>query len=117
MHFSFVGFSQEKEFRMFEFETIAPDRTRTRLTVEADLALIRRYAIGLQDLPLLCQGLLERRDEGDTAPTMALTEEEIGLYCRAARDTAAQEQKQKRFPTHRSPSDIIGTQSALTERP
>ena len=63
MQFVLVGFSSDLGFRVFSFEGIAEDRTRTRFAVRTDLALIRNYGIRVQELPILCRGLLERRDE------------------------------------------------------
>lgn len=110
MQFILMGFSQDSQdmgFRMFAFEGIAADRTRTEFTVRADLALIRTYGIRVQELPLLCRGLLERRAEGQERRTLTFTEEEMRLYandCAAAREAAAL----KRKPWHRPPTDHIG---------
>jgi hypothetical protein len=60
MQFVLVGFTQDAGFRVFAFEGIGEDRMRTKFTVRADLALIRGYEIRVQELPLLCRGLLER---------------------------------------------------------
>lgn len=55
MQYILTGFTQEMGFRVFAFERIGDDRLRTKFTVKADLALIRRYGIRLQDLPLMCR--------------------------------------------------------------
>ncbi len=61
MQFVLSGFTQEMGFRVFRFEGVAADRPRTRtvFTVRAERALIRRYGIQIQELPLLCRGLLD----------------------------------------------------------
>ncbi len=107
MQFILTGFTQETGFRVFAFEGIAGDRTRTAFTVRTDLALIRRYGIRVQELPLLCRGLLERRDEGGQERTMTFTEEGMRLHannCAAERDAA-----QKRKSTYRPPANPAGT--------
>ena len=59
--FQFVstGFTQEAGCRVFTYEVLSQDRVRTRFTVRADLALSRQFGIQLQELPLLCMGILE----------------------------------------------------------
>ncbi|HTR35125.1 MAG TPA: hypothetical protein VMH80_04445 [Bryobacteraceae bacterium] len=101
MRFILTGFTQDFGFRVFAFERIGENRTRTACTVRADLALSRRYGIQMQELPLLCRGLLERRDEGDDLPAMTFTEDEMRLYMqerRAAREAAALKRKPPRKP-------------------
>jgi len=96
MQFVLTGFTQETGFRVFAFEGIAADRTRTAFTVKTDLDLSRRYGIRVQELPLLCRGLLEQRemsqdDCGGQRNTMTFTEEGMRLHadnCAAARDAA-----------------------------
>jgi len=107
MQYILTGFTQDLGFRVFAFERIGEDRLRTRFTVRADLALIRRYGIRLQDLPLMCRGLLDRSNEGgsnesDDKRTFIFTEDEMSLYERtslAAREAAAQKKRPPRRPT------------------
>ena len=80
MQYILTGFTQDMGFRVFAFERIGDDRLRTNFTVRADLALIRRYGIRLQDLPLMCRGLLDRCSEGEERRTLIFTEDEMGLY-------------------------------------
>ena len=104
MRFILTGFTQDFGFRVFAFERIGENRMRTACTVRADLALSRRYEIQMQELPLLCRGLLERRDEGDGLRALTFTEDEMRLYMqerRAAREVAAQ----KRKPPHKPAGD------------
>src|SRR6516165_2081401 len=65
MRFILKGFTQEMGFRVFEFEKVDEDQTRTAYTISADLALTRRYDIRIQDLPLLCRLSLERHEASD----------------------------------------------------
>jgi len=75
--FQFVstGFTQETGSRVFAYEVISADHARTKFTVRADLALSRRFGIQLQELPLMCMGILERRVMENNTLT---TEEEPG---------------------------------------
>lgn len=107
MRFILAGFTQDLGFRVFAFARTGDDAVRTEYTVRADLALIRRYDIRVQELPLLCRGLLERREPGDETRSVTLTEEEMCLYakdCAATRQAAAQ----KRKPSRRPPSENTG---------
>jgi hypothetical protein len=63
MQFILTGFTQDIGFRVFAFEGVAIGQIRTAFTVRADLALSRRYGIAMQELPLLCRGLLDRQGE------------------------------------------------------
>jgi hypothetical protein len=108
MQFSLIGFSQDMGFRVFAFEGTAADRTRSEYTVRADLALTRKYGIRVQELPLLCRGLLERAGEGEQKCTATFTEEEMRLHahnCAAARNAAMQKRKSPRTP----PTQQIGS--------
>jgi hypothetical protein len=100
--FILTGFAQETDFRVFAFEGIGADRVRTKHTVRADLGLIRRYGIKVQDLPLLCRSLLDRHDNDGDAGALTFSEAEMRLYsedCAAMRTAAAQKRKPSRKPT------------------
>src|SRR5450432_2354183 len=102
MQFILTGFTQDLGCRVFAFEGVAPDRVRTAFTVRADLALIRRYGIQIQELPLLCRGLLEHRDEASVALAFTFTEEEMRIWATAraaAKDEAAHRRKPPRRPS------------------
>ncbi|MBA3974072.1 MAG: hypothetical protein C0504_07635 [Candidatus Solibacter sp.] len=95
MQFVLDGFSEAGGFRVFTFERVAADRSRTLFTVKTDVAMTQRYGIRLQELPLLCRAILEQHHEDDTSRAFTYTEEDM---CRHAnRATAkAEEAKQKR---------------------
>jgi hypothetical protein len=101
MQFTLRGFTQEMGSRVYAFERTQTDRIRTAYTVRADLSLIRTYNIPMQELPLLCQSLLERRaDDGDSR-ALTFTEEEMSVYANdraTARLAAAQKRKPPRKP-------------------
>jgi len=101
LQFILTGFKQDTGFRVFAFESTATDRTRTEYTVRADLALTRRYGIPIQELPLLCRALLERRGDCDQPSAMTFTEDEMRLHantCAEARQAAALKRKAPRRP-------------------
>ena len=105
MQFILTGFTQDREFRVFAFEGINSDRVRTAFTVRADLSLSRTYGIRLQELPLMCRGILEHREEGQEEGNLdnalTFTEEAMRLHASntiAARALAAQKKKAPRRP-------------------
>lgn len=102
-NFCLKGFIQEGGFRVFAFEAIANDQVKTAFTIKADLSLLQKYAIRLQELPLLCRRLLERDHSGEQKPvgTMIFTEDEMRLHarsCSEARTAALQKRKTPRKP-------------------
>jgi hypothetical protein len=107
MQFILTGFTQDLGCRVFAFEGIALDRIRTAFTVRADLALIRRYGIQIQELPLLCRTLLERRDEASEAQALTFTEEEMRT-CATARAAAKDEAAHRRKPPRRHSTESLG---------
>lgn len=101
MQFVLTGFTHELGIRVFSFEGIGDDRIRTRFTVRTDLALVRRYGIRLQELPLMCRGILERGNEDQENRALTFTEDQMRLFAQdsaAARDKAAQKRKPPRKP-------------------
>jgi hypothetical protein len=100
LQFILTGFSQVMGFRVFAFEGIAADWTRSAFTVRTDLALIRRYGIRLQELPLLCRGILDRREAGEEKRAFTYGEEDMIRYAdsAAAQKEAARKGKVPRRP-------------------
>lgn len=107
MQFVLTGFTQDLGCRVFAFEGIAVDRMRTTFTVRADMALIRRYGIQIQELPLLCRSVLERRDEASESQAFTFTEEEM-RSCAAARAEAKDEAARRRKPPRRHSTEGLG---------
>jgi hypothetical protein len=93
--FSLAGFTQQGEFRVFTFERPGADRTRTKYTVRADLALVRKYDIQVQELPLLCRSLLESRDDSEDTRGYTFTEEAMRLHADSASARRAEAQKKR----------------------
>lgn len=95
MQFMLKGFTQTSTFRVFEFDCLGPSQPRTQFTVRADLDLVRRYGIRVQELPLLCRSVLETRDASGEARALTFTEEKMIAYAKdaAAKQLAAQKKK------------------------
>jgi hypothetical protein len=102
MHFTSIGFTQDTGCRVFAYEGIGADRVRVRYTVRADLALSRKFGIRLQELPLMCLGILEHSVEANETPALralTFTEEAMCRYaedCVSARDAAALKRNSQR---------------------
>lgn len=106
MPFILTGFRQDMGFRVFAFERRETVRSRMEFTVKADLGLIRRYDIRVQELPLLCRSLLERTEAAGDTRTLTFTEDDMRACANvraAARDEAARKRKPPRRPTGESP--------------
>lgn len=104
MQLILTGFTHDHGFRVFAFDRIGEDRVRTQCTVRADLGLIRTYGIHIQDLPLLCRGLLDRIDEHSVAPALTFAESDM-IECadqRAAAKSLAL--SRKKTPVRPSPA-------------
>ena len=53
MDFVLTGFRQDANVRHFAFQRVAGDHSRTEFTVSADMSLLVKHKIPLQELPLL----------------------------------------------------------------
>jgi hypothetical protein len=101
MQFVLSGFTHDLGFRVFEFERVGDDRVRTSCTVRADLALARGFGIQIQELPLLCRSLLDRREVSGETGSAIFTEEDMRTYSTeraAARELAAHKRRPPQRP-------------------
>jgi hypothetical protein len=99
MVFALTGFTNELSLRRFTFELAGSGPPRTTMFVVADMTLVRKYEIPLQELPLLCLRLLESRT-ADTNGTVVFSEEEMIEYANRreeAKNLAEQKRRQHRF--------------------
>jgi hypothetical protein len=83
--FILEGFVPDHGFRRFNFMAVETRLSehggeRTAFTVRTDLSLIRRYGIHVQELPLLCRGMLERLAASDVERNLTLTEEDMRVH-------------------------------------
>ncbi|MEZ5354093.1 MAG: hypothetical protein R2762_15760 [Bryobacteraceae bacterium] len=99
LQFVLKGFTEVTGVRMFAFDGVASDRSRTPFTVSANLAMSRRYGIRLQELPLLCRAVLEDH-AGEPATEWTYGEQEMSLHAGrvAAREEAARQRRPPRQP-------------------
>jgi hypothetical protein len=110
MHFVLTGFSHNTGLRVFAFEGIAADFTRTSFSVSADVELSRRHGIRVQELPLICLRILEQHDTGEQERNLTFAEEDMRAYrdkCAAERDAAVRRKRPPRpFPGVRGPNPM-----------
>jgi hypothetical protein len=110
MQYVLTGFTQASGFRVFAFQGIRGDQTRTAFTVQADLSLIRTYGILVQELPLLCRALLEQTDELSLERVLTYSEDDMRRHSdvRTADKEAAQRKKSMRkIPPRPRPADAV----------
>jgi hypothetical protein len=98
MQYVLTGFINDSEFRVFAFDVVGDDRVSTEYRVRADLTLVRKYGIKLQELPLLCRGILEQRTLGSHQQrTFTYTEADMCIHADACA-VAAEKLKAARKP-------------------
>ena len=102
MNFVFTGFHQNDSVRQYVFQSVT--RPNEKFTVGADLNLVRKHKIPLQELPLLCRRLLEAKDEPRDSPGLVFTEQDmLGYVEKRARVAHDAELKRRRFRVAASP--------------
>jgi hypothetical protein len=104
LNFTLTGFSHDLGFRVFEFACVDDGREQTRYTVRADLTLVRKYGVQIQELPLLCRRLLEASE----APGRSLTLPEADMIACAERETLRNQAKLRKRPP--APSSALKAQ-------
>ncbi len=105
MHIILTGFSQDMGFRVFAFECVGDDKVRANYEVRADLLLVRKYGIPVQELPLLCRKVLERRQDGDQQRMYTFTEADMSIQADLRAEKIA---SQKRKPPRKQPRENVG---------
>lgn len=113
VHYLLAGFTQNTGFRVFAFEGVTGDWVRTTYSVTADLAMARKYGIQMQELPLLCRGVLDRRSENDERRAFTFSESDMTTYADLVR--AARESHKRQPP--RRPFAAVTAESALPVQP
>jgi hypothetical protein len=98
MLFTFTGFRQANSVRHFAFDCLAANKIRTQVTVCADLALARKHNIMMQDLPLLCLRLLEKRGDDQSPTSLIFTEANMEAVETAAASLVAARKQNRRVP-------------------
>lgn len=106
MEFTLTGFRQDRDIRHYRFECTDSHRSRREFTVDADVTLLRKYGIALQELPLLCRHLLEKDAPGSSATVLTFSESlmrEHADHCQAVKRAAQDKRKGYRRPPANKP--------------
>ncbi len=96
MHYLLTGFTHSTGFRVFAFDGVTDRWVHTAYSVRADLALAMKYGIRVQELPLLCHGILERRGEHDDHRAYTFTEGDMATHANLV--SAALEASKRKAP-------------------
>jgi len=98
MNFALSEVTNEQSLRRFRFEMLGGGQPRPAVIVTADLVLVRKYEIPLQELPLLCLQLLENQTGGPNR-TLVFPEKEMIEYANRRRMAKVLAEQKRR--THR----------------
>jgi hypothetical protein len=98
MEFVLTGFRQDSNVREYTFQPLSTGHDRRVWTVSADLSLMRKHKIPLQELPLLCRRLLEAHADGPKDGALMFTERDMLGYVsnRSAAEVAAEHKRRAR---------------------
>ncbi len=100
MSFVLTSLTHEDGARHFTFEQTGKGAARTRILVTVNLELARKYAIPLQELPLLCLRLLE---DQTALPEANIVFAESAMIDYAGRRSAAKFSAEQKRLAHRTP--------------
>ena len=93
--FVLTGFHQLHGIRYYVYRGHPHDGSLSEFTVDADVRLLQKHGIALQELPLLCRRLLETQNPDYSLKAVTFTEDLMKEQAdqRAALKRAAQEKK------------------------
>jgi hypothetical protein len=77
LEYLLVGYTEAQGIRRFSFQGVGADRTRILFTVAADLVLLRRFGVKIQELPLMCRKLLEAAPDDNHTRAWTFTEDQL----------------------------------------
>jgi len=114
MQFVLAGSRNIGGLRVFAFEGIETDRTRTMFFVRADLALSQSFGIRVQELPLLCLRLLETHTFRENEHVLTYGKGEMRLHkdIRASELTALKRKRPPRRPAANGNQNQAGSAHA-----
>lgn len=73
--FILTGFHQAQGIRYYVYQSQRDDGSLGEFTVDADVRLLQKHGIALQELPLLCRHLLEKLDSDTSLRAVTFTED------------------------------------------
>jgi len=98
--FRYVGFTEIQGSRVFTYQMVSVERGKIEVSVTTNLALARLHKISLQELPLMCQSLLEEKEGADTVNAYLLSEQDMRTHSQrlAERAERARQGRQPKRP-------------------
>lgn len=120
MNFLLTGFSSDLGCRVFAFQRIGENNSRTAFAVRADLASLKDFGIRIQELPLLCRRLLEDLDVAEKEHLLTFTREHMRLHaetCAAELSAARMRRTAHRRPFGKAQSAAASPAPQPEERP
>src|SRR5712692_9878035 len=86
MKLMYMGFSHETTaVRLYSFEGVVSEGIRKGFHVTADIALLTKHHVRIQEVPMMCLRLLESCAETEQQPELlVLTEADMIVHVRAA---------------------------------
>jgi hypothetical protein len=115
MVFALLSVTNEGSLRRFTFQ-LAGSGPRTTVVVVADMELVRKYEIPLQELPLLCVRLLQSwAADGDG--TAVFSEQDMIEYANRRREAKGLAERKRHLYRRRSPvREVTPSKPAGAER-
>ena len=98
MEYLLTGVEQSDNIRSYAFAEVNRDIRRASFTVAVDISLLRKYAIPLQELPLLCRHFLAEQRVTGSDQNLTYGEAEMVQYAsrRADADRAMEARRAQR---------------------
>jgi|SRR5579871_2461317 len=96
-----TGFRQANGIRSYMYQCQHEDGSSSEFTVDAEVNLLQKHGIGLQELPLLCRRVLEKQNSDVLLRTVTFTEDLMKEQ--ADQRTALKQAAQNKRKPHRKP--------------
>ncbi len=98
MKLAYMGFRHETNgVRLYSFEEVVSHEIRKAFLVTADIALLTKHHVRIQEVPMMCLRLLESSAEAEPQlEVLVLTEADMIAHVKAAEDEKAASKKRKR---------------------
>jgi hypothetical protein len=95
MEYLLTGVKQSENIRSYAFAEVDRDLRQMSFTVAVDISLLRKYAIPLQELPLLCRHFLEEQRKAGSNQNLIFGEAEMVQYSRRRSNADRAEEARK----------------------
>jgi len=103
MEVRYLGFEQQQNARLYQFDVVEKGQPARRFTVTADLSLFLTHRVGIQEGPALSASKLAADLERNFDGVHELTAEDLRAHANA-RSLAEAQRAEMRKPPRRRPS-------------